>query len=94
MKYRSRAWSTAWKLVNKLWIGRGGTGLPTDIDNIMGCGFVSFTTNDKPDNRKYRLYRIIVSKTAYLIWKMRNKWWIRDDDGKERLNVEGETTTR
>ena len=55
---------------------------------------MAFTMNGKPNDGKSRLYRIIVSETAYLIWKMRNEWQIRDDDGEERLNVEGETTAR
>ena len=94
MKCKSRARSTAWRLVNELWTGRGSTSLPTDIGNIMGCGLASFTTNDKPDDRKCRLYRILISETAYLIWKIRNERRIRDSDGKERIDIERETETR
>ena len=93
-KCRSKARSTAWKLADELWTGRGGTELLTDIGNIMGCSLASFVTNDGLDDGKCRLYRIIVSETAYLIWKMRNERRIRDSDGNERDNIEGETETR
>ena len=60
----------------------------------MGCGLASFTTNNKPDDGKCRLYRILISETAYLIWKIRNEKRIRDSDGGERVDIERETKTR
>ena len=40
------------------------------------------------------MYRIIISETAYLIWKIRNERRIRDSDGEERVGIERETETR
>ena len=48
----------------------------------------AFKTKGRPDSGKNRLYRILVSETAYLIWKLRNKQRIRDEDGLVQLERE------
>jgi len=93
-KCGAKARSTAWKLANDLWATRSKTPLPTNLGDIIGCGLAEFTTNGKLDDGKNRLYRIIVSETAYLIWKTRNERRIRDDDGAERENIVNETAKR
>ena len=50
--------------------------------------------NGKPDTGKNQLYRIIVLETTYLIWKIRNKRSIRDEDGSEHSTVINKTTKR
>ena len=94
MKCKSKARSTAWRLANDLWAKTDDTKLPANIGDVLGCGLAAFTTDGKPNDGKSRLYRIIVSETAYLIWKIRNERRIRDDDGEERHNTEEEATTR
>ena len=78
---RSTARSTAWRLANELWSKRNNSPLPSNLGDILGCGLANFQTIGKPDTGKNRLYRIIVSETAFLIWKLRNERRIRDDDG-------------
>ena len=73
----------AWNLANALWNKRHPTPLPTELGDILGCGLASFKRDGKPDVGKNRLFRIIVSETAYLIWKMRNERRIRDNDGPD-----------
>ena len=46
------------------------------------------------DPGKNRLYRIIVSETAYLIWKMRNERRIKDEDSPNDTNADAETRNR
>jgi ribonuclease HI len=43
---------------------------------IMVCGAIK-----KGDAGASRLYRILLSESAYLIWKLRNKRVIREQDG-------------
>jgi len=39
---------------------------------ILGCGLVNFMKEDgKPDTPKNRLYRILMSESAHLIWVLR-----------------------
>ena len=54
--------------------------LPTRLGDVLGCGLANFESNGKPNKGKNRLYRILISETAYLIWKMRNERRIRDED--------------
>ena len=91
---KAKARETAWDLANDLWKKRSRTPLSTNIGDVLGCGLAHFTTNNKPDKGKNRLYRIIMSETAYLIWKLRNERRIRDGDGNERHDIIAETTTR
>ena len=79
-KCSAHARSTAWNLANEIWMGKFTSPLPNDIGKILGCALANFQKNDKPDKGKNRLYRILVSETAYLIWKMRNERRIRDND--------------
>ena len=80
LKCRTGARETAWDLANTVWTKRSQTEIPTTLGNILGCGLATFETGGKQDKGKGRLYRIIVSETAYLIWKLRNERRIRDND--------------
>ena len=62
------------------WKNRNDSPIPSRLGDIIGCGLAEFTKNGRPDQGKNRLYRIIVSETAYLIWKMRNERRIRGGD--------------
>jgi ribonuclease HI len=90
----ARARSKAWELANDLWRRRSNTPLPTNLGDILGCGLATFKTTNGQDSGKNRIYRIIMSETAYLIWKLRNERRIRDDDGQERQGIEAETESR
>ena len=84
----------AWKLANDLWRKWSSDMLPTCLGDIIGCSLTEFKSQGKPDRGKNRLYQIIVSETAYLIWKMRNERRIRDGDMPERLTSDAVTTNR
>jgi hypothetical protein len=71
----------AWDLANTVWPKRHDTPIPENLGDIIGCGLAKFKSNNKPDKGKNRLYRILVSETAYIIWKTRNERRIRDGDG-------------
>jgi ribonuclease HI len=58
---------------------------------ILGCGLADFRDdNGKRDEGAERLYRILVSEAAYLIWKIRNEHIINQDGDpateQERIN--------
>ena len=69
-----------WDLAGDLWTRRSNSPLPCRMGDILGCRLAEFKKNGRPDKGKNRLYHILVSETAYLIWKMRNKRRIRDGD--------------
>ena len=91
---KARARTTLWALANDLWKRRSGTLLPHRLGDILGCSLAEYKLNDKPDKGKNRLYRILVSETAYLIWKMRNERRIRDEDRPEHESQEHEACNR
>jgi ribonuclease HI len=76
---------TVWKAANRLWKTRYDDDLPTTEGAVLGCGLASFTRGDgKPDAPKNRLYRILMSESAHLIWILRCERRIRDEDHSER----------
>ena len=72
------------EMANEVWAKRHQSPLPNTLGGILGCGLTNFGKEGKPDKGKSRLYHILVSETAYLIWKLRNERRIRDNDGGEQ----------
>lgn len=83
-----------WKLVNNLWRRCSNSPLPHRLGDILGCSLAEFRKNNRPDKGKNRLYHILVSETAFLIWKMRNKQRIRDEDSTTHEASEHEVRKR
>jgi len=60
-----------WDLVEKIWKMKGGTWNPINYGIILGCNLVKFKhENGKPDHGKNRLFTILISESAHLIWKI------------------------
>ncbi|KAJ7655883.1 hypothetical protein B0H17DRAFT_956270, partial [Mycena rosella] len=61
-----------WKLAEELWLKKNPTWPELSIGNILGCGLASFTGADgKPFKGNERLYRILISESMCMIWKIR-----------------------
>ncbi|KAJ7274618.1 hypothetical protein C8J57DRAFT_1062600 [Mycena rebaudengoi] len=69
-----------WDLAERLWTKRN-EGWPTlGIGNILGCCTAEFKTSDgKIKAGDARLYRIIISESAHLIWKLRCERLIQNE---------------
>ena len=79
-KCTSPARAAAWTLANGLWERRSGAPLPNNLGDLLGCGLAKFLRDGKPDKGKNRLYRILTSETAHLVWKLRNERRIQHGD--------------
>ena len=82
-KCLSKARSAAWKAANDLWKKKSRTNLPTKLGDILGCCVANPNKDNTTNKGKSRLYRIIMTETAYLIWTLRNERRIRDNDSHE-----------
>jgi len=61
-----------WTLANELWGKRSQTPIPTNYGAILGCCLSNYKkANGNPDKGLNRLFRIIVSESIYMIWKLR-----------------------
>jgi len=61
-----------WKLANKLWSMRSDKPLPKTYGGLLGCALAVHTKgNGRPDTGLNRLFRIIMSESIRLIWKLR-----------------------
>jgi ribonuclease HI len=60
-----------WDLVNSLWLKRHNEAFEPSLGNVLGCGMPNFTADEKPLTGKTRLYKILISESAFLIWKLR-----------------------
>jgi hypothetical protein len=63
---------TLWNLAKKLWELKGYQWPEISLGHILACGFAEVEdANGKRHRGADRLYRILVSETAHLIWKLR-----------------------
>lgn len=60
-----------WRLATALWNKKYEGDITPGIGGILGCGLSNFALEGKPRKGKNRLYRIIISESAFLVWKMR-----------------------
>ena len=88
LKCRAGPREVAWNLADNVWARRNQMELPKTLGMILGCPLAKFETRGRPDKGKGRLYRILSSETAYLIWKLRNERRIRDEDGPAQSEEE------
>jgi ribonuclease HI len=82
-----------WALANELWRKRSSsnTQIPTNYGALLGCGLSNFKKGgDRPDKGRNRLFRIIVSESMYLIWKMRCERVISWNNDPERAHSDHE----
>lgn len=64
--------SIIWNLANELWRKRSQTPIPENYGALLGCCLTTYKkANGKSDQGLNRLFRIIVSESMYLIWKIR-----------------------
>jgi ribonuclease HI len=62
-----------WKAAEALWREREEEWPELSLGTILGCGLAEFRDErNKPRLGTERLYRILMSESAYLIWKLRN----------------------
>ncbi|KAJ7872983.1 hypothetical protein B0H13DRAFT_1633645 [Mycena leptocephala] len=70
-----------WNLVSKLWKTRTGSELKPTIGGIMACGLMKKgNTPGKTDRGTTRLYRIVISESAHLIWRLKSERVINGKD--------------
>lgn len=62
-----------WDLVSELWQLKTGQDLRPTMGEIMACGAAT-----RGDAGTTRLFRIVVSESAHLIWKLRNERVIQE----------------
>ncbi|KAJ7035776.1 hypothetical protein C8F04DRAFT_954637 [Mycena alexandri] len=76
--------SLVWDLASELWKRQVGPELRPTISEIMACGAI--TCGNKGTTRL--LFRIIVSESAHLIWKLRNNRVINEEDPASNVEIQ------
>ena len=78
-----------WAQANALWRRRYNGDLPTTGGAVLGGGLASFKKSDgKPDAARNRLYRILITEAAHLIWVLRCERRITGSDSPECHHAE------
>jgi ribonuclease HI len=76
-------------MANELWRHRHNENLPISEGAILGGGLANFKKDDgKPDAAKNRLYRILMTESAHLIWVLRCERRITNGDNPQNLHTE------
>jgi ribonuclease HI len=69
-----------WRAAESLWLEKETHWPPVSLGTILGCGLAEFRDDrGKAKHGTQRLYRILISECAYLIWKLRNNRVISRD---------------
>ena len=72
---------TVWEETNKLWSKRYNEEITITEGTVLGGGIAKFKKqNNKPDTTKNRLYRILITESAHLIWVLRCERRIENED--------------
>ncbi|KAJ3884468.1 hypothetical protein GG344DRAFT_60480 [Lentinula edodes] len=82
-----------WSFAKNLWAKNGMSwpDLKFDIGTILGCGLADFRNRQKKREKgKSRLFRIMISESAYLIWKLRNERVINDRPALSKLQIKNQ----
>jgi ribonuclease HI/exonuclease III len=80
---------TVWKQANDLWKKRYTEDLPCSEGAILGGGLANFKNSvGKPDAAKNRLYRILITESAHLIWVLRCERRIANGDLSPNYHTE------
>ncbi|KAF8966642.1 RnaseH-domain-containing protein [Flammula alnicola] len=84
---RASGQSEIWKAAKELWTLRGLPWPEPTFGAILGSGARLFHNQNqkKPLPGANRLYRIIMSESAHLIWRTRCKWRIQDEGDPEKI---------
>ncbi|KAJ7312652.1 hypothetical protein DFH08DRAFT_717439 [Mycena albidolilacea] len=62
-----------WEAAKSLWLEKETNWPTVSLGTILGCGLAEFRDEKgRPKRGTQRLYRILMSESAYLIWKLRN----------------------
>ncbi|KAJ7610021.1 hypothetical protein DFH06DRAFT_1016885 [Mycena polygramma] len=62
-----------WKAAETLWLEKESVWPEVSLGTILGCGLAEFRDDGgKLKRGTQRLYRILISESAYLIWRLRN----------------------
>ncbi|KAJ7102026.1 hypothetical protein C8R44DRAFT_640984 [Mycena epipterygia] len=74
LKCKRPGQSLVWSLVKELWLRKHSVWPELSLGTILGCGLATFTDEKKrPLPATARLYRILVSESLFIIWKLRNE---------------------
>ncbi|XP_006463112.1 hypothetical protein AGABI2DRAFT_51550, partial [Agaricus bisporus var. bisporus H97] len=86
-KCRAQGQQTVWRLAGELWTKKFRDWRTPNVGEILGI--TSITEKDErgaPDIGKTRLYHILISECAYLIWNLRCERVIQHGDSSDQWN--------
>lgn len=77
-----------WNLLENVWPTTAKPFTKPDLGTLMGCGLADFRDEDgKKLTGMSRMYRILISESAYLIWKIRNERVINGNEPLSTANI-------
>ncbi|KIY46290.1 hypothetical protein FISHEDRAFT_47547, partial [Fistulina hepatica ATCC 64428] len=92
---RAAARGQLWNLAKWLWEKKGGEWPALDIGHILACGLAAPTNeNNQRQCGGARLFLILVSETAYLIWRLRCERHIKFEDNQAKWHSKAEIHNR
>jgi hypothetical protein len=87
MECQATGQAEIWRLVEELWVLQGLPWTQPRFGTILGCGLAAYHSEggDRELTGANRLYAILISESAHLIWRLRCKWKISDEADPEKI---------
>ncbi|KZV91138.1 hypothetical protein EXIGLDRAFT_616034 [Exidia glandulosa HHB12029] len=76
----SKERATIWQLATELMTERLQPWPVLDLGSVLGCMLLEFSPDDSPNSGLTRAMRILISESAFLIWKIRCERRIEHED--------------
>ncbi|KAJ7142254.1 hypothetical protein C8R44DRAFT_865616 [Mycena epipterygia] len=74
LRCRKPGQKLVWSLAKELWLKKYPVWSEPSLGNILGCSLATFKDEKKKNlNGTTRLYRILISESVFVIWKLRNE---------------------
>ncbi|KAF5376901.1 hypothetical protein D9615_007206 [Tricholomella constricta] len=87
--------STIWRLAEDMWSRKGLPWFEPTIAAQLGCALTTFKDeNGKPRHGASRFYKILMTESTHLIWKLRCEWRIGKNSDPEKEHTESEIENR
>ena len=84
-----------WKLAQTLWEKKGLRWEPVHLESLISIGITQQTTPDsRAQHARTRLWRLLISESAYLIWKLRCERVIGHEENRQWRHSEKAVTTK
>ncbi|KIJ35263.1 hypothetical protein M422DRAFT_34678 [Sphaerobolus stellatus SS14] len=94
-KFKFSGQKVIWRIEEKVWFQTGEPWPGTNLGTVLGSGLGTYMTEEgRPESAERRLFMILMTESAYLIWKIRCEWRIQHEGRADKKITDHEVRNR